>query len=310
MDIIKDDKGISKELMLRNNNTGRFIKRSNEELSLSNNFIPNMFFQVTNNKIYYADTDLIISEFLKNRNKEKNEFLETKYNNILDFLDNTRTYSSSFQKVFDECESNANDFDNEIRKLANGNISPDIKSADTARLLNTVNAYIKILFAYLYSAFALHKERVKNESVIHGKIQNLKSYIQDVLEKTLLPNDRWGKPNYKLSLYPIFIYSDRLNIKYIDVLVRYDRRFKNFNSLDVVRIVNSSALKISSGNYSSNIEFHGEFERMDEKHPSIEFIVALIELLGDIDRLENIRKEIGSIDDARILEEFDAHTKK
>lgn len=304
----EDGKGISKELMLRDNRTGQWIKRSDEELSLSDNCIPRTFIQVVNNEIHYADTSLIISEMLKNRNKEKVEFLETKYNNILDFLDQARTYSTSLDKVFNECSSTINDFDNEIRRIANRFDGKEINELDCESFVNVANAHIKILFVYLYAAFSLYKEKVKDDGVICEKIQNLKSYVQSVLESFLIPKDWRGDLDYSLSLYPMFIYSEYLNIRYIETLVKYDRRFTY--PLELVRIVNNFSLNITSDRYSSEFEFRGAFEKMKPENPKIVFIEKLIKLLGDIDRLEHIREEIGSIDDMSIFKEFDMHVNK
>ena len=39
---------------------------------------------------------------------------------------------------------------------------------ETEPLINITKAYIKVLFIYLYSAVVLHKEKVKNETIILG----------------------------------------------------------------------------------------------------------------------------------------------
>ncbi|WP_421327668.1 hypothetical protein [Aeromonas veronii] len=302
-----NEKLISKELMLRDGETGRWIRRSDEELSLSDNYIPSTFIQVVENKIYYADTNFIISEMLRNRNKEKNEFLETKYNNILDCLDNTRVYSSGFDRVFNGCESSANEFDNEIRRLANGLDAYKIDAIISETLINTTKAYIKILFAYLYSALLLHKDKVKGETVIIGKINNLRSYLLDVLEAILIPSFNYGGLNYSSSIYLNFIYNKDLNINYINTLINHDRRFNN--SLELVRKLNEATLSFSS-KFPAISVFTGEFNALNTEHPKMKFIDELVKLLNDINRLENIRKEIGHIDDVRILEEFDVQRKK
>jgi hypothetical protein len=302
-----NEKVISKELMLRDGETGRWIRRSDEELSLSDNFIPSTLIQVVENRIYYADTNLIISEILKNRDKEKNEFLETKYNNILDCLDNTRVYSSGFDRVFNECELSANDFDNEIRRLTKGLDTSKIDEIISETLVNTTKAYIKILFTYLYSALVLHKDKVRGETVIIGKIKNLRSYLLDVLEATLIPKFYSGDLDYSSSIYLNFIYNSSTNINYINALINHDRRFNN--SLELVRKLNEATLKFSR-KFPAITVFTGEFNGLNIEHPKMKFIDALVKLLNDIDRLENIRQEIGHIDDVSILEEFDVQRKK
>ncbi|WP_156792297.1 hypothetical protein [Desulfotalea psychrophila] len=62
---------VSKELMLRSKITGRWIKRSDEEIALSENSIPKTLVQIQQNNIYYTDTNLIISNFVKIRYEEK-----------------------------------------------------------------------------------------------------------------------------------------------------------------------------------------------------------------------------------------------
>lgn len=303
------DGNTSEEVMLRDTKTGRWIKRLEKDLSLSDNFIPITFLQVVHNEIHYADTSFIISEIINHREKEKVEFIETAYNNILDCLDNYRAYSSGIEKVFTGCESSANEFDNKIRRMCEEIDHKKISELETDPFLNIVRAYIKVLFVYLYSALVLHKDKVKNETVIYGKIKNVKAYIQDILELILIPNNWNGsKRDYSLSVYPIFMYSPDLNIRYIDELTKYDRRFES--SLEVIQDVNSATLDVVSREWDSNIEFTGKFEKMTSENPKIVFIDELIKLLNDIDRLGNIREEIGDIDDLKVLKEFDSITKQ
>lgn len=302
----EDENGISKELMLRDRDTGRWIKRSEEELSLSDNFIPSTFIQVVNNQIHYADTNLIISEMLKNRDKDKVEFLETRYNNILDTLENTRVYSSGFDKVFDECSSNVNEFDNEIRRVTKGINSKEIYRLDISPLLNLSNAYVKILFAYLYSAVVLHKEKVKNETVIYGKIKNLKSYILDVLEMTLIQM-KWNELDYESSIYQMYLYDASLDINKLDELIKYDRRFNSV--LDFIKSANIAMVTGNSRREFSTIEFSGKFFYARNFSSVITNVDNLVKLLRDIERLEIIRDEIGNVDNVEILEEFVAQVK-
>lgn len=302
----EDENGISKELMLRDRDTGRWIKRSEEELSLSDNFIPSTFIQVVNNQIHYADTNLIISEMLKNRDKDKVEFLETRYNNILDTLENTRVYSSGFDKVFDECSSNVNEFDNEIRRVTKGINSKEIYRLDISLLLNLSNAYVKILFAYLYSAVVLHKEKVKNETVIYGKIKNLKSYILDVLEMTLIQM-KWNELDYESSIYQMYLYDASLDINKLEELIKFDRRFNSV--LDFIKAANTAMVRVKSRRSFSVVEFSGKFFRASDYSPVITTVDNLVKLLRDIERLEIIRDEIGSVDNVEILEEFVAQVK-
>lgn len=300
------DSNTSEELMLRDRKTGRWIKRSDKEVALSDNFIPRTLVQVINNEVHYTDTKLIISEIIRNRRKDKVEHFETEYNNILDYLDNYRAYSDGLEKVFGGCESSASSFDNEIRRLC-GDISlKNLKKFDIEPFENIVRAYIKILFVYLYSALALHKGKVKSETVIYGKIECLKSYIQSALESILIPKNWNGTElDFNSSIYPAFIYSPELNIKYIDVLVKYDSRFET--SLDLIRTVNDATLHRLPRDWDRYIEFSGKVKEMKSEDLEISFISMLVGLLNDIDRLKDIRAEIGDIDDDKILEEFDSH---
>lgn len=300
------DSKTSEELMLRDRKTGRWIKRSDKEVALSDNFIPRTLVQVINNEVHYADTKLIISEIIDSRKKDKIEHFETEYNNILDYLDNYRAYSNGIEKVFGGCESSASAFDNEIRRLC-GDISlKNLKEFNIKSFENIVRAYIKILFVYLYSAVALHREKVKSETVIYGKIECLKSYLQSSLESILIPKN-WNEKelDFNSSIYPAFIYSPHLNINYIDTLVGYDSRFET--SLDLIRSVNNATLHRTSNEWDSNIEFSGKVKKMKPENFEISFIDILVKLLNDIDRLKNIRAEIGNIDDDKILEELSSH---
>lgn len=296
-----NEKLISKELMLRDGETGRWIKRSEEELSLSENSIPSTLIQVVNNQIHYADTDLIISEMLRSRDKDKVEFLETRYNNVLDTLENTRVYSSGFEKVFDECSSSVNEFDNEIRRIIKGIDPKNIYRVDVSPLLNVANAYVKILFAYLYSAVVLHKEKVKNDTVIYGKIKNLKSYVLDVLEMALIQRD--GRElDYESSIYQIYLYDASLDINKLEEIIKFDRRFNSV--LDFIKAANTAMVTAKSRRNFSVVEFSGKFFRASDYSSVITTVDNLVKLLRDIERLEIIRDEIGSVDNVEILEEF------
>ncbi|RJL47145.1 hypothetical protein [Pectobacterium carotovorum] len=299
------DSNISKELMLRSKKTGQWIKRSEQEVNLSDNYIPKTFIQVINNNIHYADTQIIISEIIKNRKEEKIYNFETIYNNILDYLENYKTYSSGIEKVFDGCESSANEFDNEIRRICSEINQKNLKDLDAVYFKNVTSGYIKILLIYLYSAIVLHKSKVKNEATIRMKIKNLKSYLQSALERILIPEEKhWDgqKLDFNSSLYSAFIYSPKLNIKYIDNLVKYDSRFAN--SLELVRCLNNGALNFSSKDYEPYISFSGKFKKKEVNDFDISFIIILINLLEDVDRLQNIRDEMDNIEDINIFEEL------
>lgn len=297
------DSKTSEELMLRDKKTGRWIKRSDKEVALSNNCIPITLVQVVNNEVYYTDTKLIISEIINNRRKDKIERFETEYNNILDCLDNYRVYSSGIEKIFGECESNVSGFDNEIRRLCESISLKNLKEFDTKSFESLVKAYIKILFIYLYSAVAIHKEKVKNENVIYGKIECLKSYLQNALESILIPKNRNNSElDYNSSIYPAFIYDADLNINFIDRLVFYDRRFEN--SLNLIRKINNATLYIKNEKWHGDIELSGKLKKVNPTGIEISFISILLDLLNDVDRLKNIRAEIGNIGDDKILEDL------
>lgn len=296
--------GTSKEVMLRDNSSGRWIKRSEEEIDLSKNLIPKTLIQVIQNNINYTDTSLIIRKIIECRGQEKIQGLETSFNNIIDSLDNYRAYSVGVEKVFNNCETGANEFDNEIRRMSQELDTESMREDNVDNFLSPAKAYLKILFTYLYSAITLHKEKVQGETVIYGKLKNLKSYIQDLLERILIPS-RGRHLDYSKSLYPMFIYNKEFNIEYIETLARYDRRFES--PLKIIREINFH--KLSVGNYShSTIRIDGEFEKIGIDDIKVKFMTSLIGLLSDIERLENIRKEVSDIEDRNVLIAFEHYT--
>ncbi|HHE0568867.1 TPA: hypothetical protein ACN31N_000918 [Vibrio parahaemolyticus] len=296
--LLSDD--TSKELMLRDNKTGRFIKRLDEEVSLSQNLIPQSFVQITNNVIHYTDTNLIISKIISERKEEKVEQIESTYNKIIDCLDNCRAYKGGIEKVFNHCENHSSEFDNLIRKLASDFDMDFSYNNQNETILYISKAYLKVLFCYILSAFHTHKHKVKNETVIYGKLQSFKEYLQDVLEKTLIPNDDYNQPLYRKSMYGMIIHNNNVNINYMDTLVKYDRRFNT--ALDIVRTHSNNVLRISQYN---NWEFHGTYEEYNTEGEKVKYMKSLVSLLSDIDRLIEIRQEIDFIEDDEIFAQLE-----
>lgn len=293
--------GISKELMLRDSSSGRWIKRSEEEIDLSKNLIPKTLIQVIQNNINYADTSLIIRKIIECRDQEKIQDLENSFNNIIDSLDNYRAYSVGIEKVFNNCETGANEFDNQIRRMSQEFNTESIGKENIDNFLSPAKAYLKILFTYLYSAITLHNEKVQGETVIYGKLKNFKSYIQDLLERILIPS-RGTRLDYSKSLYPMFIYNQDFNIEYIETLARYDRRFET--PLQIIRQVNSHKLNVVNYNYSI-MKIDGDFGNIDINDIKVKFVESLVALLSDIERLEHIRKEVSDIEDGKVLIAFE-----
>ena len=289
---------VSKEVMLRDKGTGRWIKRSDDEVALSENCIPSTFIQIQQNTIHYTDTNLIINEIVKNRHNEKLNSLESTYNTIIDCLDNFRAYSTGIENVFENCEKYSSDFDNEIRRLVDEfDLSCDEKSTEV--ILDLSKAYLKILFSYMYAAFSLHKGKVKNETVIFGKITSFKEYIQNLLESLLIPSGYRNSLKYGESIYAMFIYEDGFNIEYLNDLIEFDRRFKT--PLELIRKLNVNVL---SGSKYGDLELSGRFQRYGINSDSVEFVDSLVKLLRDIDRLHKMRTEIGDITEENVFIEF------
>ncbi|WP_041277977.1 hypothetical protein [Desulfotalea psychrophila] len=102
----------------------------------------------------------------------------------------------------------------------------------------------------------------------------------------------------------MFIYNDEFNIKYIDALVVYDRRFDS--SLELIRIFNKNALIIDT---YSNFEISGSFKEYHIESKPVKLVSSLVKLLSDIDRLLNIRQEINDIDQDIVFEKFEQQVK-
>jgi hypothetical protein len=292
---------VSEELMLRDKSTGRWLKRVDEDFTLSKNLVPSSFITVNNNVINYTDTNKIIQKMVQERKESRTIFLEDRFNKIIDSLDNYRAYGSGIEKVFDACESHASEFDNRIRAIASEFDYDFSYNNENSNLLNVSSAYLKVLFSYIFASFVLHKNKVKNETVIYTKLESFKQYLQSVLEKVLIPSSYGNNLNYSESMYSNMIFGD-MDIQYVTKLVKFDRRFDD----ELILIKNHSA-QLVSRTYSSRPEISGDFKNFRTNDESFKYISDLCDLLCDIDRLILIREEIHSISDETIFLEYETH---
>ncbi|HHX8512497.1 TPA: hypothetical protein ACVO12_004765 [Vibrio diabolicus] len=290
---------VSEELMLRDKSTGRWIKRVDEDVNLSKNLIPATLITVNNNIINYTDTNRIIEKIVEARKTSRIVFLEDKFNKVVDSLDNYRAYNVGIEKVFNACEEHSSEFDNRIRSII-GEFDYEFGyENDNKHLLNVSSAYLKILFSYIYSSFILHKDKVKNETVIYTKLESFKIYLQQVIESILIPTRLFDKLDYRNSMYSNMIYGN-MNIDTVRSLVKFDTRFRD--ELDLIK--NHTATLVEN-NYCSDI--FGSFNRYSEDDEKYKYISDLYILLCDIDNLIKIRKEIDSITDETIFIEYEAN---
>lgn len=290
---------VSEELMLRDKSTGRWIKRSDEDFTLSNNLVPSTFITVNNNVINYTDTNKIIQKIYQERKTSRIAFLEDKFNKIVDSLDNYRAYNVGIEKVFDACEEHSSEFDNRIRAIVEDFDYIFSRGNSNETLINVSSAYLKVLFSYIYSSFIIHKDKVKNETVIYSKLESFKSYLQKVLEQILIPTKHYGELDYSNSMYSNMIYGS-MTINHISKLVKFDSRFST--ELDLIKHHTKTLAK--NDNYSGS-ELSGSFRCYSENDKRFKYIVELHALLSDIDSLILIREEIHSINDDTIFVEYE-----
>lgn len=292
---------VSEELMLRDKSTGRWLKRVDEDFTLSKNLIPSSFITVNNNIINYTDTNKIIQKIVQERNVSRTVFLEDRFNKIIDSLDNYRAYGSGIEKVFDACESHASEFDNRIRAITSEFDYDFSYKNENSNLLNVSSAYLKVLFSYIFASFVLHKSKVKNETVIYTKLNSFKSYLQSVLERVLIPSRYDGNLNYSESMYSKMIFG-KMEIQYVTKLVQFDRRFD-----DELTLIKCHSVSLVSNDYSSRPEISGSFKNFSTNNERFKYVSNLYDLLCDIDRLILIREEIHSISDEKIFLEYETH---
>ncbi|MCT8862053.1 hypothetical protein [Shewanella xiamenensis] len=290
---------VSEELMLRDKSTGRWIKRSDEDFTLSKNLVPSTFITVNNNVINYTDTNKIIQKIDQERKTSRTAFLEDKFNKIVDSLDNYRAYNVGIEKVFDACEEHSSEFDNRIRAIVEDFDYSFSRGNSNGTLINVSSAYLKILFSYIYSSFIIHKDKVKNETVIYSKLESFKSYLQRVLENILIPKKYRDELDYSNSMYSNMIYGS-MTINHISKLVKFDSRFST--ELDLIK---HHTKTLSDNDYYSRPELSGSYRCYSEDDERFKYIVELHALLSDIDSLILIREEIHSINDDTIFVEYE-----
>ncbi|WP_221794678.1 hypothetical protein [Oceanobacter mangrovi] len=289
----------SEELMLRDKSTGRWIKRVDEDVNLSKNLVPDTLITVNNNIINYTDTNRIIEKIVEVRKTSRIVFLEDKFNKVVDSLDNYRAYNVGIEKVFNACEEHSSEFDNRIRSIIGEFDYGFGYKNDNEHLLNVSSTYLKVLFSYIYSSFILHKDKVKNETVIYTKLESFKSYLQEVIERILIPTRFSHELDYRNSIYSNMIYGD-MDIDNVRSLVKFDRRFS-----DELDLIKSHTKTLVGNDYCSDIS--GSFMRYSEYDEKIKYVSGLYILLCDIDNLIKIRQEIHSITDKTIFIEYEAN---
>lgn len=292
---------VSKELMLRDKVTGRWIKRADEDITLSKNLIPSTLITVNNNVINYTDTNKIIKKIVDERKVSRIVFLEDKFNKVIDSLDNYRAYNVGIEKVFDACEEHSSEFDNRIRSMIHEFDYEFSYKNNNESLINVSSAYLKILFSYIYSSFILHKDKVKNETVIFAKLESFKRYLQDVLEEILIPTKSNKELDYSKSLYSNMIYGE-MPIESVRKLVNFDSRFS-----DELSLIKSHTKCLINHNYYDGPQLSGSFISYVENDEKIKYVSDLYALLCDVGNLISIRKEIQSISDETIFIEYEVN---
>ena len=316
----RNDKRHTAELMLRNVSSGKWVARIEKDVLLSSNKIPQSLIQITKNEIYYTDPGFIIEKILAARNKEKLQNLQGCYNTIMDSLENYKTYDSGIEKVFDYCEKNSNEFDNEIREISQFFKFYEFKKnilqhwqiqnnpQEIQRLIDEFlapfSAYVKVLFAYIHSALIIHKHKVKDEKVILGKICNLQAYTQVIFEKTVMPAARAGYESFDDSIYLSLIFDSEFDGEVLTNFFQHDRRFRTIP--DLVRAAAKSAMAMK-GEFNS-IKVNGEFNKLSQQSLAFMLAKSILELLSDIKNLKSIHLELTSVDSNEVLQDYQIMT--
>lgn len=310
------------ELIARNENNGRIFKRLASGIDLSKCLIPDTLiqFNTQNNTVYYTDINLIIIELAKSSYHEKTGSLAAEYKLVMDMLHDYHTYFTHLDDLFKECRKTGNQFDaqlkiiiekltDEIKKNTNDYQLYSLNNELIDDLENVSNAYLKILLTHLYSAFNLYKSAIKDENVILNRLISFKACIQDLLEILLTPDAWQSGLDLKSSVYASFIFNSGFNIEYIGELIKYDRRFEKKSLLQLIKEMSLKILRFEDYGYSDK-NINGRIIKYDIDGKRIKFVVKLVSLLEDIDKLIALRNELGAIDNDEIFDEVIENLKK
>jgi len=295
--------------LIRNVKNGQIVKVLKKD-DIEKSCIPSTLVQINNtNYIYQININPIIETIIKIKNNEIFDELDEKYKIILDYLEHYKTHGDYLEKLNQNCLEGANLFENRIVDFIDTNYQQLIneidKVSDYNQFINMLQTYINLLFVYMLSTFWKYKGKALNDTIIIKKIEIIENKILNLYEQLLVSSQKNDKGtnminNMNDSLYVKYITQKDYDIKNIEKLIKYDSRFSSF--LTLFSFIKEHYVK--EYHYNDSVEYKINIQSRKTQNKRFinkiqntkkDLLNSLFDILENLQRLKNIRKEIVNI---------------
>jgi len=301
--------------LIRNVENGQIVKILKKD-DIKESCIPSTLVQLNNtyntNYIYQTDITPIIETIIQIKNDEIFHELDEKYKIILDYLEHYKTHGDYLKDLNQNCLEGANVFEKRIVDFIDTNYQQLInninKVNDYNQFINMLQTYINLLFVYMLSTFWKYKEKALNDTIIIKKIETIENKILNLYEQLLVSSSKNNKGTHIINIqdgiYAKYIIQKDYDIKNIEKLIKYDSRFSSF--LDLFSFIKKNYIQEAYEDnynlvqYEINIKLTKEqnnYYNNYSKNTKITLVDSLFNILENLQRLKNIRKEIVNIND-------------
>lgn len=290
-------------VQIRHASEGYVVKviKSSEE---SSNHIPSSILQVNNTIVYSADLRPVLKAISESRSVTLFEDLQEKYASVLDSLDHYDSYGEGLDVLQAKCQEASVAFDNRLQRSTSDVTIEKVENEDLDFLITGMSAYVKTLFLYIVSSYLRFGEKFSSDKVAIGKINSFDKIVRTLYEQLLMPS-YWKNEKHLMelnnSIYSMYFFGSGYDISELERVVSEDSRFSSV--LDVMLLFKKSLRK--DYNLGRHWEHHSEknmgWEITSKNIPRdskrMEFIEKLFLILGDIERLREIRREVVEVKD-------------
>jgi len=304
--------------LIRNVENGQIVKILKKDY-IEKSCIPSTLVQLNNtyntNYIYQIDINPIIETIIQIKNDEIFDELDGKYKIILDYLEHYKVHGDYLQELNQNCLEGANIFEQRVINFIDTNYEQLINEIDEIsdynQFINMLQTYINLLFVYMLSTFWKYKEKALNDTIIIKKIETIENKILNLYEQLLVSSKKNDEgvnniSNMTDSLYAKYITQKDYDIKNIEKLIKYDSRFSSF--LDLFSFIKENHItEIYENNYNNLVKYginiqltkeRNHYYSNNSKNTKISLVDSLFDILENLQRLKNIRKEIININNS------------
>ena len=273
-------------------NKGCIVKQLPERVRKSQNTIPQSFIQINHNYAIVDNFQKTINLMKQIKFLDRSEKLEEQYSQVFNLLSSINMDKSLATDLFKKCLDAISIFDVTLLKNAEMlNLDKIEKESDKFDVfLDSVNAYLRVMYVYLYSTFLCYGEKSTDESVILKNINSLESKLQSIYQYILLPIK--GKYAYfDEGVYSLLILNSNFDAKLLEEVVYFDNRHDTVSSLlHYLKTNNFLKRQDLSGSTRYYYDIPNEYEKSTDC-VAHKVIKGLVDIFYDIDHLKKIRTE-------------------